>query len=296
MRTSNLENVDERIRLQTHFNNFITAILPQADIPENIEHPSVAVFHDHHVDMANLVSCLQIHQCRDTYCKKNGSCRFGYPKILNESGKFEKKDGDWIFLPKRNHQRVVPYCQKVLKSWRCNMDITVVSSTTVLVSYITKYVTKSNQADLMTTMYFNFYSKYETNIFLSFEILFILKSFKINFINSCFLKFIFYRSSVLEKAREDENSSVFKLVSQILQKNCSGKLISIQEVFFRLMSEEYFMMSRTFIRIDVSSHNLHCDGSTNAKKYITAYFKRHQSLKDIFIFNFSKKVLFLNVY
>lgn len=102
--------------------------------------------------------------------------------------------------------------------------------------------------------------------------------------------FQFFRANVLEKAREDENSSVFKVVAQILQQNCSGKLITIQEIFFRLMSEEYFMFSRHFIRIDVNSHVLNKDGSSNPPDYIQAYFGRPKRMAKLSLYEFMKKV------
>ena len=83
---------------------------------------------------------------------KNGNCRFGYPKDINDTAKFELKKGNWTFLPERNSQTTVPYNTKILNCWRSNIDITVVSSTEILSNYITKYVTKTNQKSLMSTM------------------------------------------------------------------------------------------------------------------------------------------------
>ena len=152
MRTTNFDNHHQRQLLEIYLNSIIVATKPDIEIPEEIEHPSVAVHPVNDIDHANLVSKLQEHVCRESYCIKSGSCRFGYPKHSTESGKFERIENDWVFVPARNHRRIVPYNIDILRTWRSNMDITVVSSTTILMNYVTKYVTKSNQTDLMATM------------------------------------------------------------------------------------------------------------------------------------------------
>lgn len=101
------------------------------------------------------------------------------------------------------------------------------------------------------------------------------------------------RSNIFELHRNDENSNVYKIVSQILQKNCSGKLISLQEVFFRLMSEEYFMITRQFARVDIGSLILNRNGTSNVPDYITAYFQRPFEMDKLSIFQFMKDVLLI---
>ena len=147
-----MEIEEERNQLASYLNNFITAIKPNIELPKEIEHPSSKIYDDIDVDLSNLVSKLQEHECREEYCLKSGECKFGYPKKSSQSGHFVLIDNNWTFLPERNALRTVPYNSDILRSWRCNMDITVVSSTEILTTYLTKYVTKSNQSDLMSTM------------------------------------------------------------------------------------------------------------------------------------------------
>ena len=65
---------------------------------------------------------------------------------------FEFEKGEWTFKPERNNDRTVAYNPTILKTWRSNMDITVVCSTEILTVYLTKYVTKSNQKNLLSTV------------------------------------------------------------------------------------------------------------------------------------------------
>ena len=101
----------------------------------------------------------------------------------------------------------------------------------------------------------------------------------------------FFSHEVFDSAKNDENSNIYKFVRQILQKNCSGKLITIQEVFFRLMGQEYFTYSRQFVRIDVSSQIMNRDGSSKVPDYINAYLNRPNSLIHVSLYDFMKGVI-----
>ena len=149
-----MDQEDQRNHLAQRLNEIVSAEKPQTPIPENLEHPSTTIHQDDDIDLANLVENLQSHKCKKEYCEKRGECRFGYPKLNNIEGQFKKIRGNWTFEPARNSPRTVPYNTLILKYWRSNIDVTVVSSTEVLITYITKYITKSDQSSLMQTMYF----------------------------------------------------------------------------------------------------------------------------------------------
>lgn len=86
---------------------------------------------------------------------------------------------------------------------------------------------------------------------------------------------------------------MYKVISEIISKNSSGKLITIQEIFFRLMSLEYFMFTRQFSRIDVSSKILNRDYSSKTPDYIEAYLGRPEDISNLSLFDFMKKVIFI---
>ncbi|MEN2497802.1 MAG: hypothetical protein MHMPM18_002150 [Marteilia pararefringens] len=108
-------------------------------------------------------------------------CRFGYPKpissmrsrfVLQEHGQakelaanggdaskkiFQHQNRSWKFVPERDDARIVAYNPTILQTWRANTDVTPVTSTHVLVEYITKYLTKSDQEKIDDVMYFDFF-------------------------------------------------------------------------------------------------------------------------------------------
>ncbi|XP_054290775.1 uncharacterized protein LOC129005792 [Macrosteles quadrilineatus] len=79
--------------------------------------------------------------------KKNGggfTCRFGYPKSIEEESHLEKNEnGDWVYTPKRNDELINDYNPFVAHVWRANTDCKVVTSLQMVVNYLAKYASKS---------------------------------------------------------------------------------------------------------------------------------------------------------
>ena len=80
-------------------------------------------------------------------------------------------------------------------------------------------------------------------------------------------------ANVFEK-HKDQESTVYRIIMDIMMQNVTGKLITIQEIFTRLLSQDLCNFSRKFQRIDVNSKILKPDGKTQEPEYIKAYFKR----------------------
>ena len=150
IRSTNFNDQAARASLSEYMSQFVTSIKPRFENEGlEFEHPSMRVYEDKEKDLYNLVNQLQQHSCREDYCQLDGECRFSYPKPNCDIGKFDYIANDWHFFPKRNSPVTVPYNPDILRTWRSNIDLTVISSTDILTNYVTKYVTKSNQSDLI---------------------------------------------------------------------------------------------------------------------------------------------------
>ena len=96
-------------------------------------------------------------------------------------------------------------------------------------------------------------------------------------------------ADVFEKHQEKE-TNVYRIIMDIMMSNMTGKLITIQEIFTRLLSQDLCQFSRTFERIDVNSKILQPNGKTKEPEYITAYLKRNQKFENYSLYEFMKKV------
>ncbi|KAK3917404.1 ATP-dependent DNA helicase RRM3 [Frankliniella fusca] len=144
------EELEEIVK---YYDNLICTIHPDVNCPPAVLHPcrtflSEAV--NMRTDLAELLNKVQRHSCSSSYCirknKKTGvtECRFKFPfemetvsqLKLNESGSYE-------LLTARNDELLNKYNKYIIQSWRANMDISPCLSKEALLSYLTKYVTKS---------------------------------------------------------------------------------------------------------------------------------------------------------
>ena len=109
-------------------------------------------------DLNALVNTVQVHrECTEGVClrekkKPDGSteafCKHDFPKECEAEGCWKRSrraaGGTFAYewVPKRNHDRCNKYSPKLLRGWRANMDLTPCTSMTMLLQYVTKYVTK----------------------------------------------------------------------------------------------------------------------------------------------------------
>ncbi|KAK3924207.1 tRNA pseudouridine synthase B, partial [Frankliniella fusca] len=154
---SNLDNMSEEYiqHVLDYYSELVTAINPIPDASSPDTHPcrrSYNVVEDFKQDLAELLHKVHRHtQCKpDSYFRiKKGSdvrqCRYGFPKPFPHQASLEKtEDGGWTFEPERDcDPRMNKYNQFIIQLWRANIDIAPVISKQALISYLVKYISKS---------------------------------------------------------------------------------------------------------------------------------------------------------
>ena len=107
-------------------------------------------------DLHFLVKRLQIHH-HTSSCKKHNACRFGFPKTLSTETKIlsninitNQASKGHFYQTKRSADDlyVNAYNPSLLKRWRANMDIQMVSGVHGLAYYVCSYIAKAEPDDL----------------------------------------------------------------------------------------------------------------------------------------------------
>jgi len=107
-------------------------------------------------DLYTLVQRLQIHHHTNS-CKRNNACRFGFPKspstetrLVSNVNITNPSNRGHFYNTKRsiNDQYVNAYNPTLLKRWRANMDIQMVSGGHGLAYYVCSYIAKAEPDDL----------------------------------------------------------------------------------------------------------------------------------------------------
>ncbi|MEN2497334.1 MAG: hypothetical protein MHMPM18_001723 [Marteilia pararefringens] len=201
-------------------------------------------------------------------------CRFGYPMPYEATpGHFIKHDygteSSWKYVPERHNERVVNYNPLILQTWHANLDITPVTSTHVLVEYITRYITKSDQKkldDVIGAIFGNFGQQLNED----------------------------------DRAQEGETgesnlneANSFKIIARIMEKNSCNKLITSQEVFFRLLGIEYFSSSRAFKFVSALTTKISKDGTQSPTDVQLAYSHRLATMENLSLVVFAREYEFI---
>ena len=95
--------------------------------------------------------------CSEAYCLKSVDgrpvCRFGFPKQLEQMSEADfNEDGDLTLITSRNDPLINSYNPIQLYSWRANVDMQYCMSKKMVIRYVAKYTTKSeNRRNLSRT-------------------------------------------------------------------------------------------------------------------------------------------------
>ena len=156
-----LLELSEALRLE--FEKICTAMDPFQDPNTNTDAPvpdptmasrpqsylASEIKHDENVDLACLIAASQIHS-HGPWCKrtKNGEeyCRYGFHKknrsAVEQAIHYDEKN-QMTFVAQRNHGYVNTYNPDFMRLHRANHDIRPVTNMGAVLSYITKYICKS---------------------------------------------------------------------------------------------------------------------------------------------------------
>lgn len=106
-------------------------------------------------ELRELVLCLQTHKHTNTCYNNNNYCRFGFPRPFTDSSKILYDDETmrnsrrfYILKREKGEENVNNYNVCVLKIWKANIDIQPCSTATGIAYYISKYVSKSEPAEV----------------------------------------------------------------------------------------------------------------------------------------------------
>lgn len=102
------------------------------------------------VPYKDLVLKYQNHSHRETCFKKGPSCRFSFPRspcertrILDED-EIQNNSGRFLEFRRKAYEAMInSYHPKLMRLFRCNMDITLVTSTCAIAYYVGKYMSKA---------------------------------------------------------------------------------------------------------------------------------------------------------
>ena len=142
-------NETEKIKkLKDYFDNLIHAKQTNPTIHYNT-HPSKQHYSETIDDPQNLdqlIKAVQTHKCTKSYCQKNNSCRFKFPKELTDESRLEFIDDVLTYFPARNNAYINQFNEFVIKLWRANIDFQPVTNPYLIAQYITKYITKAEKS------------------------------------------------------------------------------------------------------------------------------------------------------
>lgn len=116
--------------------------------------PSLA---DDDAELAHLLQSVQIHRCFEGYCLKRARpCRFAFPHTCVADVTFTYKPHKYaadqfecdVVMP-RNDPYLNGYHPTLMGLWRANMDIKPILDQGHLISYLIKYTTKAEKANVL---------------------------------------------------------------------------------------------------------------------------------------------------
>ena len=149
-------DVDLNCKVFHIISNLLTSVVYLDNQEKTKEHPCSILISELEPDKifsfyTRLVKTTVIHsKCSVEYClrgKKNGKCRFGFPKNETSSNHIsvETKNNNYKFVlaEVRNHPLINSHNIFQLLGWKANVDITVITSKNDLIRYLSKYVTKT---------------------------------------------------------------------------------------------------------------------------------------------------------
>lgn len=94
----------------------------------------------------HIINMVQRHKCRESYCIREGKCRFEYPKeLLEETTIKNDSKGRPIIVFKRNDALINEHVLILLLIWLANMDFRPVISWNDISHYIAKYIAKAEK-------------------------------------------------------------------------------------------------------------------------------------------------------
>ncbi|KAE8744175.1 hypothetical protein FOCC_FOCC009183 [Frankliniella occidentalis] len=144
---------EETHEVVNYFDELISTLHPDVNCPPAVLHPCrkfLSEANNIRTDLAELLNKVQRHTCTSNYClrknKKTGlsECRFKFPVEMRSATKLVKNEhGVFELLTERNDEHLNKYNEYIIQCWRANMDISPCLSKEALLSYLTKYVTKS---------------------------------------------------------------------------------------------------------------------------------------------------------
>jgi ATP-dependent DNA helicase PIF1 len=138
----------------TFWDHLVSTWNPKPTHPPAPAHPSSRAFStlsDTQQELVELINRVQRHAKCSSYCLRRDKttreevCRFRFPQDLRDLTELIQKEGESIleFLPKRNDPLLNSYNPTWILGWRANMDFRPVLSPHAAISYISKYVSKS---------------------------------------------------------------------------------------------------------------------------------------------------------
>jgi hypothetical protein len=151
LKLDNDESVQQFVRF---WDKLVSTWNPKPTHPPAPVHPSSRQFttlSDNQQELVELINRVQRHAKCSSYClrrdkiTKKGVCRFRFPQDLRDLTELVQKEGESLpeFLTKRNDPLLNSYNPTWILGWRANMDFRPVLSPHAAISYISKYVSKT---------------------------------------------------------------------------------------------------------------------------------------------------------
>ena len=149
-------DVDLNCKVFHIISNLLTSVVYLDNQEKTKEHPCSILISELEPDKifsfyTRLVKTTVIHsKCSVEYClrgKKNGKCRFGFPKNETSSNHIsvETKNNNYKFVlaEVRNHPLINSHNIFQLLGWKANVDCKLIYSKNDLTLYLSKYVCKA---------------------------------------------------------------------------------------------------------------------------------------------------------
>lgn len=142
---------DDLNELIKYFESFVFAITPEIEYSDI--HPSQKKFSDipdadQEEDLIHLIAHVQRHTTCGSHCLRRNiktqkvACRYNFPCDLKEKAEINDDEGYLRFYPKRNESLIQRYSSIIMKGWRANHDFSPICSSTAVIYYIAKYISK----------------------------------------------------------------------------------------------------------------------------------------------------------
>ena len=263
---------DEKHALCTFVDGIISTVHPgysndgttvlQTSSGKDCPHPakkSPLDVEDRHQDYIDCVAATQIHKCRPNHCLKLDPkncqiCRFKFPKPLSATTDIiaDEANGELEVVTKRNHSFVNNYNKLALQTWRANMDIQMITSSSKLKRYATKMIGYSTKAEPA--------SKQSKEIF----------------------------DAVAKNPTKDEAH----LVNAVLMKAVGGRDYGAQEVCTLLSGEPLVTTSREFVTVSLNQKRelrevVNPREEVTLANIVDLYTRRPEELEEVSLFDYA---------